>query len=281
MAKPLAEQGGIARAFAEFALLPDMMLLARGPRVRPLIPLWTECLEDGGCSLDHVEEDDRPSDKTLWGWMAEDALNLSLRLRLLRKTPGGDFDVATAGADVASMADTPMDERGEAEDGALRSLLARQVRALYRGGGGIEVSKLLLEAARAMQGTEHIWAKHCPGLLLVEFDALVHEAENDREAAERLLGELETNRDLAMHPYDRPGPTSGLDDNAVTHSDAVTDFYLFNLEYDARSSLTITGARASAMLFTFAGLLAEGGPLGPVRMLVPPDDGGAALGRSG
>ena len=281
MAKPLAEQGGIARAFAEFALLPDMMFLAREPRVLPLIPLWAECLKGRGCSLDHVEENDRPNDSPLWGWMAEDALNLSLRLGLLWKTPGGDFDVAAAGADVASMADTPMDERGEAEDGALRSLLASQMRALYRGGGGIEVPKLLLDAARAMRRTEHIWAKHCPGLLLVEFDALVHEAENDREAAERLLGELETNRDLAMHPYDRPGPTSGLDDNAVTHSDAVTDFYLFNLEYDARSSLTITGARASAMLFTFAGLLAEGGPLGPVQMLVPPDDGGAALGRSG
>ena len=59
-----------------------------------------------------MEEDDRPSDKTLWGWMAEDALNLSLRLCLLRKTPGGDFDVATAGENVASIADTPMDERG-------------------------------------------------------------------------------------------------------------------------------------------------------------------------
>lgn len=272
MAKPLAEQGGIARAFAEFALLPDMMFLAREPRVLPLIPLWAECLKGRGCSLDHVEENDRPNDSPLWGWMAEDALNLSLRLGLLWKTPGGDFDVATAGEEVASMADTPMNERGEAGDRALRSLLARQVRALYRGSGGIEVPKLLLEAARAMQGTEHVWAKHCPGLLLVEFDALVHEAENDREEAKRLLGELETNRGLAMHPYGRPGPASDPNGNAILHADAVTNFYLFNLEYDARSSLTITGARASAMLFTFAGLLAEGGPLGPVQMLAPPPD---------
>ena len=276
MAKPLAEQGGIARAFAEFALLPDMMFLARGPRGRPLIPLWAEYLEGRGCSLDHVEENDRPSDKTLWGWMAEDALNLSLRLGLLRETRGGDFDVTEAGDKVASMADTPMNERGQAEDERLRSLLASRVQDLYLGSGGIEMSSLLLKAARAMQGTEHIWAKHCPGLLLVEFDALVHEAENDREEAERLLQELETNRDLAMHPYDRPGPASDPNGNAILHADAVTDFYLFKLEYDARSSLTITGARASAMLFTFAGLLAEGALLGPVQMLAPPPD--AAMG---
>ena len=269
MATPLAEQGGIARAFAEFSLLPDLLALLGD---REWAQRWVALLDGAGCSLDHVEANDRPNGSPLWIWMAEDAFGLSLRLGLLQRTEGGGFAVTEAGTSVASLADAPMNERGEAGDRALRSLLARQVRALYRGSGGIEVPKLLLDAARAMQGTEHIWAKHCPGLLLVEFDALVHEAENDREAAERLLGELETNRDLAMHPYDRPGPTSGLDDNAVTHSDAVTDFYLFNLEYDARSSLTITGARASAMLFTFAGLLAEGGPLGPVQMLAPPPD---------
>ena len=78
------------------------------------------------------------------------------------------------------------------------------------------------------------------------------------------------NRDFAMRSYERPGPTPGPEDNAVLHADAVTDFYLFGLEYGDRSSLTITGARASAMLFTFAGLLAEGSPLGPVQILIPP-----------
>ena len=270
MAVPLTKQGGIARAFAEFSLLPDLLALARGSTGKPLAPLWTEFLEDVGCSLDHVEEIERPKEQAVWQWMAKDAIQLSLRLGLLRLLPGDDFAVDAAGAAVASMADASMDEQGEADDGPLRSLLAQQVRALYRGNGGVEVSSLLLKAAHAMQETKHVWAKHCPGLLLVEFDALVHEAENDRAGAERLLGELEANRDFAMHPYDRPGPTSDPADNAVTHSDAVTDFYLFNLEYDARSSLTITGARASAMLHTFAGLLAEGSPLGPVQMLVPP-----------
>ena len=263
-------QGGIARAFAEFSLLPDLMALARDSTGRPLAPPWTEFLEEAGCSLDHVEEPDRPNGRSVWRWMAEDAVNLSVRLGLLRWFSDGYFAVDAVGAAVASMADTPMDVRGEDEDRRLRLLLAQQVRALYRGDGDIEVSSLLLEAASAMRRTEHVWAKHCPGLLLVEFDALVHEAESDRAGAERLLGQLEENRDLAMHPHGRPEPASDPNDNAILHSDAVTDFYLFNLEYDARSSLTITGARASAMLFTFAGLLAERVPLGPVQMLVPP-----------
>lgn len=263
-------QGGIARAFAEFSLLPDLMALARESTGRPLMPLWTGELKDAGCSLDHVEEVDRPEGQSVWRWMAEDAIRLSVRLGLLRLLPDGDFAVDAAGTAVASMADAPMEARREDEDGELRSMLAQQMRALYLGNGGMDVSSLLLEAASAMRRTEHVWAKHCPGLLLVEFDALVHEAESGRAGAERLLGQLEENRDLAMHPHGRPGPASDPNDNAILHSDAVTDFYLFNLEYDGRSSLTITGARASAMLFTFAGLLAERVPLGPVQMLVPP-----------
>ena len=266
MAAPLTEQGGIARVFAEFSLLPDLMSLAQEPKGQPLMPLWTRFLEVSGCNLDHVEEGDCPNGWSVWRWMAEDALSLSLRLHLLRKNPASDdYEPLTPGQEAASMADAPMDERGEAEDRRLRSLLAQQVQAYYQG-----TYVLLEKAARAMQRTEHVWAKHCPGLLLVEFDALIHEAKNDRARAERLIGQLEMNRDFAMHSYERPGPTSGPEDNAVLHADAVTDFYLFDLEYGDRSSLTITGARASAMLFTFAGLLAEGSPLGPVQLLIPP-----------
>ena len=234
VAGPLTGQGGIVRAFAEFSLLPDLMHLARESTGLPLAPLWTDCLEEVGCSLDHVEEADRPNGRSVWRWMAEDAVNLSVRLGLLRLLSDGDFAVDAAGDAVASMADAPMEAQSEDEDGRLRSLLAGQVRRLYRGNRGIDVSSLLLEAASAMRRTKHVWAQHCPGLLLVEFDALVHEAERDRAGAERLLGELEMNRNLAMRPYDSPGLTSDPADNAVIHSDAVTDFYLFNLEYDAR-----------------------------------------------
>ena len=167
VAGPLTGQGGIARAFAEFSLLPDLMHLARESTGWPLAPLWTECLEEVGCSLDHVEEPDRPNGWSVWQWMAEDAINLSVRLGLLRLLSDGDFAVDAAGIAVASMADTPMDVRGEDEEGELRSLLAQQVRALYLGNGGIDVSSLLLEAARKMRRTEHVWAKHCPGLPLV------------------------------------------------------------------------------------------------------------------
>ena len=266
MAAPLTEQGGIARVFAEFSLLPDLLARCQaGEQLDGLPPLWAGFLEEAGCNLDHVEENDCPNDWSVWRWMAEDALSLSLRLYLLGEHPAGNCVVLTPGQEAASMADAPMDERGEAEDRQLRSLLAQQVQAYYQG-----TYVLLEKAARAMQRTEHVWAKHCPGLLLVEFDALFHEADNDRARAERLIGQLEMNRDFAMRSYERPGPTSGPEDNAVLHADAVTDFYLFGLEYGDRSSLTITGARASAMLFTFAGLLAEGSPLGPVQFLIPP-----------
>ena len=267
MAQPLTEQGGVARAFAEFTLLPDLLALAPEHEGAAWVPAWTALVEAAGCSLDHVEENDLPDGWTVWNWMAEDAFGLAVRLGLMAGSRLGGFSLTEAGDAVAA---TPVDEGGVVDDKSLGSLLAQQVRALYRGDGGLDVPRLLLEAAGAMQRTKHVWAKHCPGLLLVEFDALVHEAENDSVRAARLLGELEMNRDLAMHPYGRPGPASDPNDNAILHADSVADFYLFDLEYDARSSLTITGARASAMLFTFAGLLAEGSPLGPVQMLVPP-----------
>lgn len=167
VAGPLTGQGGTARAFAEFSLLPDLMHLARESTGRPLAPLWTECLEEVGCSLDHVEEPDRPNGRSVWRWMAEDAMNLSVRLGLLRLLSDGDFAVDAAGVAVASMADAPMEARRKDEEGELRSMLAQQMRALYLGNGGMDVSSLLLEAASAMRRTEHVWAKHCPGLPLV------------------------------------------------------------------------------------------------------------------
>lgn len=167
VAGPLTGQGGIARAFAEFSLQPDLMALARESTGRPLAPLWTECLEEVGCSLDHVEEPDRPNGRSVWRWMAEDAVNLSVRLGLLRLLSDGDFAVDAAGDAVASMANAPMEARSEEDDGELRSMLAQQMRALYLGNGGMDVSSLLLEAARKMRRTKDIWAKHCPGLPLV------------------------------------------------------------------------------------------------------------------
>ena len=248
MAQPLTEQGVVARAFAEFTLLPDLLALVPEHEGASWVPSWTALVEEAGCSLDHVEETDRPDGRTVWGWLAEDAFGLALRLGLMQWTEGGGLAVTEAGDAVASVAADPMGEGGGADEERLRSLLARQVRALYRGDGGIDAPGLLLEAAGAMQRTKHVWAKHCPGLLLVEFDALVHEAENDAERAERLLGELERNRDVAMHPYGRPRPASDPADNAVLHSDAVKAMLHIGLQGQAVSAWWIEESVPTAAL---------------------------------
>ena len=53
------------------------------------------------------------------------------------------------------------------------------------------------------------------------------------------------------------------------HADAVTYFYFHEMEL---SGMTVTEVRSTAMLLTFAGLLDERFPLGPVQCLTAPSE---------
>ena len=68
-------------------------------------------------------------------------------------------------------------------------------------------------------------------------------------------------------PDPDPDPDVLAFQNSIEYADAVTEYYLSELLPVADSGMTITELRATAMLFTYTGLLDELYPLGPVQCL--------------
>ena len=284
MATAVDERCTLLRVFTEFELLPD--LLARAPvadmgglpdsvsagfglppetvRESAVIDSWAEFLEDNGANMDHVEPEDQPSGVSKERWLAEDVWRLANRLGWVTSSGLG-----TAGQRLAYIAERPLMRRTRADLMTLRDTIARSVRASYMGPGGLEVVPLLQEGARLLADTGHIWASYIPGLMLVEFEALIHWAFQQPTKAVSLRNDLVKYRDVAMHPYDSPSPDVDPDDNLLLHAEAVSRLYLDTEELAARTDLTITEVRSTAMLLTFTGLLQEF-PLNLVSYLTPP-----------
>lgn len=269
MATQLSGDHPLARAFADFHLLPDLLRLA-GTAKR--LNSWRKLLESEGCSLDHVEDGDLPEGaSSVYDWMAQDAEKLSLRLRLLESSQtNAGVSLTGIGQTIAAVAQRPLAARNAADAEVVRKALAPQVLACHLGRDGSPVADLLVKGAGALAETSHVWAGYCPGLLLVEMDALAHEATAEDGRADRLLEDLVSHRGHAMHAHGAPSPDVEPVENLLSHADNVTHFYLHNLEYDQRSEATVTGLRATAMLLVYAGILDQGAPLGPVQYLTPP-----------
>ena len=285
MATTIDERCTLVRAFTEFELLPD--LLARTPEApAPWTPgeetlgfglpetldeaaaleSWTDYLDEFGANMDHAEPEDLPPDVVEERYVAEDAWRLANRLRWV--TPTG---LSAAGQRLAYIAERPLMRRTRSDNLNLIDTVARSVREWYVGGDGLEVVPLLQEGARMLGETQHVWASYIPGLLLVEFEALIHWAFARPSYAASLRDDLVTYRDVAMHPYDAPSPDVDPDENLRLHAEAVSRLYLQTEGLAARTDLTITEIRSTAMLLTFAGLLEEL-PLGLVSYLTPPTD---------
>ena len=269
MAAQVSGAHPLARAFADFHLLPDLLRLAAAGKG---LNGWRRLLESEGCSLDHVEDGDLPEGaSSVYDWMARDAADLSFRLRLLdgsQTTP--EAQLTGIGRTIADVAQRPLAARDAADAEVVRKALARQVLACHLGRDGSPVADLLVNGAGALAETSHVWAGYCPGLLLIEMDALAHEATAEDGQANRLLADLVSHRDYAMHAHGAPSPDVDPAENLLAHADAVTHHYLHDLEYDQKSEATVTGLRATAMLMARAGLLDQGAPLGPVQYLTPP-----------
>ncbi len=281
MAETVDNCSTLVRAFAEFELLPD--LLARTPVPGPssiaqrgppklidqaaALRRWTDILASAGANMDHAEPEDLPSGTARERFLAEDAWQLANRLGWVNPAA-----LETPGRQLAYIAERPLMRRTRADHTTLLDTVARSVREEYVGAGGLEVVPLLQACARRLADTDHVWASYVPGLLLVEFEALIHWSFVEPDRALRLGENLVTWRDTAMHRYDTPSPDVDPDDNLVTHADATARLYLETEELGGRTDLTLTEVRATSMLLTFAGLLDEHA-LGPVSYLLAPLSG--------
>lgn len=270
-------------------MLPDLLRLVPGRDRRPssrtddaapfrptdemdeilLVSRWAELLGETGANMDHVVEEDLPANIPEEELLAQDAWQLAERLKLVwdgRRTRTGDR--------LASIARRPWDEREMADHRTVVRTVAQSVRENYVGGDGLEVVPFLQEAAQVLADTDHVWARHCPGLLLVEFDALIYWAFESPAHAIRLRDDLVIYRDVAMHRYRMPPPADGdPDDIQIVHEDETIRLYSETEELGARTDLTLTEVRSTAGLLVFAELLEQ--PLWTAATyLSPPQDGG-------
>ena len=284
MAEKVDERCTLVHAFAEFELLPD--LLARIPEpqfdrhsvqdrlgyelpkaeIDEVVALerWTDFLAGVRPNLDHAEPEDLPDGVPVARYLAEDAWRLAKRLGWV-----SNEGVSLLGRPLVNIAERPWVHRTGYDSMTLLDTIARSLGYRYVGGDGLEVVPLLQEGARRLAETDRIWASYVPGLLLVEFGALIHWAFARPAGARRLCDDLVTYRDVAMRRYDGPSPDVDPMDNVITHADATANLYLETEELAARTELTVTEVRTIAMLLTFAGVLKEHS-LGPVNYLVSP-----------
>ena len=291
MATPLTDFCTLVRAFVEFELLPD--LLARTPEPEPgttpepepgrlpdslhfalpsdgideqlAIVRWANVLEDAGPNLDHIEEGDLPADESEDALLAADAWRLAKRLGWVTTT-----GTSPDGARLAHIAERPWSGRTAQDHRTIVGTVAESLRRSYVGADGLQVIALLQESARLLAQTEHVWARNCPGLLLVEFEALIYWAFERPGRAMELSRDLVTYRDVAMHRYGAPPADADPGDLRLFHADATARLYLETEELAARTDLTVTEVRSTAMLLIFAELLEDASPIDHVNVLTPP-----------
>ena len=258
--KPMGP-GGLARTFVEYALLPDLLSQLDALRADGIPQSWPEFFSEQACHLEHLLDEDMPSDDDIPTYLAADAWHLARQLQLV-----SDRGLTQEGQAIAEIAGMPLAQR----ETPLKTLLAQRVETCYLGQGGLSITELLQRGAGRLASHEHDWASYCPGLLLVEFEALAHLAVTDEKQAIILCDEgLLQNRDTAMHAYDMPSPDQLPMHNTIRHADAVAEFYIEKSELLKDDGMGISTARATVILLTFCGLLQEVNPLGPVQCLEP------------
>ena len=277
---------GLVCVFTDFSLLGDVF-------ARPL-DQWAGFLRDRCANLDHVKDSDLPPGN-VYAHMAYDIYQLGQRLGLITDK----VKVTEVGRVIRAIGAKPEEARGPDDGRVISETLSAQIVKDYRGHDGLSLTDLLQDAARRVARVPGNWAGYCPGLLLGEVRRLIplaHEApaaKTDKDAtddeegedgtkadtAKRFVAELVRIRIGALEAAGMRAPDPGLTwiQNVVAYAAAVNAHHLSAIaekEKAGRPSITLTEARATAILLTYAGLLVQLQTLGPVQCLgapTPPD----------
>jgi len=277
MGYPVDERYGLALAFADFHLLPELLAMAEFHE-GPDVPRSWYRLPDGlDYNMDHLEVDEDQDLEEVRIELAKDAWRLAIGLELISKE-----GLTSKGLDLARLAAEPRTDRNADDARLLRATLAGQIHECYLK-ESVSIAPVLREGAVRLADCQ--WAEYCPGLLLIEVQALIelsHTEPKDIESwthdpddlvaarteALRVYGKRAANLDVYEAMLDDPEYAAQLHAR-VDHADAVAYFYFNKRKLDG---MTITEVRSTAMLLTFAGLLDERYPMGPVQCLTAPPD---------
>ena len=274
MAYPVDQRYGLALKFADFSLLPELLALVPDSGGRDVPDSWRDFLRDGNLNLDHVDEEDNRNPDELAEELAADAWRLAKVLEFI-----SDESLTARGNELARLADTPALERTAQQWEFFERSLAGQILDCYFG-PNVSIARLLQQAAQRLEGTE--WSESCPGVLLVEVQALIelaHEelAHEDQARTQEWPNTFVDVRGEALRAYPLPEvdlpslelivgqEDAGLFAERIGQADAISNYYLNDL---GLAGMTLTELRATAMLFAYARLLDLRFRLGPVQYLV-------------
>ena len=273
MAEQVADRSVLLHTFAEFDLLPDLLAMAldSSGHVDPILEVverWAAYLEHVRANLDHVEADEFSYGPGQYRHLAWDLWDFVERMGWVE-----GFRLSPVARHLAAIAERPIDARTEDDTRFLELGIGGSVRRRYLGADGRRVVDLLQDAAARPAQVENGWILSVPGLLLVEFEALIYWAFKDPGYAAELPGRLVPLREEARDNYMDPAPVpkDQVMYQTVVVADAVAAHYVDTAGLAMDTGLTVTALRSTAMLLTFGGLLREHA-LGPVSYLMPPED---------
>ncbi len=136
-------------------------------------------------------------------------------------------------------------------------MLAQGVEAALRGQNDLPIIPLLRQAAQSLATSRNLWVRVCPGLVPVEVGAIVYWACVDAQRAQDLVGDIEINRDVAMHLVGPPAPGLPMGANLERHFDRVMEFYTSHATLGGRVPLSFGEELALVRLVGYCGLLQQ------------------------
>ena len=224
------------------------------------IPAWSALLTATGSENEHLDADAVPDDQDEADRTAADAWRFAERMGLIGAGgPIGD------GGGAAALAGLDRKRRRE----VLAPLLAERVDADLRGRGGISIVDLLCRAAQSLAETSHVWARECPGLIPVEVGTITHWARVNPPRADKLVTDIVSWRDVAMHRYQPPDPAAEVGGHAQLHYERISEFYLEHPWLAGKAPLSYGEELALARLLGWCGLLRRRRGSLPLLVLVP------------
>ena len=283
----------LVRCFAEFDVLPDLLVRRlRHPNETEAetVDAWEQTLDELGCDIDHVEDDDIPGAMSLTAFMARDTLSFCRRIGLVDARGA----LSAPGLFIARMGEMPYRQRPEEDSREMTRMLADGIHRGFLGADDLPLAGLLQRASAELASQHGLWPSELGGLLLSEVDALLRCGVVDSAKAEDLA-----RSELAMMRVREFDALSSLDDSLAGDADFLAlqaplpspDDQPIEEQFTARleaayandprwapgAPLTTTGLRATAMALVFAELLALGGLLMGPQVLCPweaPEDAG-------
>ena len=151
---------------------------------------WTHYLSVHLQNVRHMDPNDVPTGAARYRFLPQDVWHLANRLHLL--TSNG---ISAAAQPLAAIAITPMAERTGGQNQTATRILGKLITDHYLEEDGIPIVPLLQKGAQVLSEATHLWAIHCPGLLLMEKDALIYHVCVNAEYAQQLVDQLISWRD--------------------------------------------------------------------------------------